>query len=72
MTTRSPSHQATALKQRCRTYVLADGWKGNPYRDNHERLANDPSWDFFSIGCGGHDIMINESEYLVDTLLRAD
>ncbi|WP_432975334.1 alpha/beta fold hydrolase [Dactylosporangium sp. CA-233914] len=53
-----------------RTYVLAEGWEANPYRDNRERFANDPSWDFFSIDCG-HDIMLNDPQFLVDTLLRA-
>ncbi|MDN3059774.1 alpha/beta hydrolase [Streptomyces sp. SRF1] len=54
-----------------RTYVLAEGWDPNPYRDNRERLADDPSWDFFSVDCG-HDIMMNEPQFLVDTLLRTN
>lgn len=52
-----------------RTFVLAEGWEANPYLDNRERLTSDPSWDFFSIDCG-HDIMLDEPQFLVDTLLR--
>jgi hypothetical protein len=53
-----------------RTYIRAQGYPQPVFDKAYEKLKATPGWNVYEVNCG-HDVMVDEPQWLVDTLVKA-
>ncbi len=51
-----------------RTYVFANGWQPSPFPRFRDAVRHDPAWQLHEVG-GGHDVMADQGERLLEIVL---
>lgn len=51
-----------------RTYIFATGWQPSPFPRFRDAVKGDPAWQLHEVG-GGHDVMADQGERLLEIVL---
>ncbi|WP_374281288.1 alpha/beta fold hydrolase [Novosphingobium sp.] len=51
-----------------RTYIFATGWQPSPFPRFRDAVNGDPAWQLHEVG-GGHDVMADQGERLLEIVL---
>ncbi len=51
-----------------RTYIFANGWQPSPFPRFRDAVKGDPAWQLHEVG-GGHDVMADQGERLLEIVL---